>query len=123
MEHGGPRARQVIEMPFPPSVLSGHNTGHWWKKSPVVKQFRAWAFLATKEVAPEVPADGDILVSVTFYPPNRRGDRVNFPNRMKPIFDGIADALGVNDNRFVPQYTYGQPTKGGKVSIILGPVE
>lgn len=47
-------------------------------------------------------ADGDISVSVEFYPANRRGDRMNYWNRMKPIFDGIADGLGVNDKQFVP---------------------
>jgi hypothetical protein len=32
-----------------------------------------------------------------FFPPDQRSDRTNFPNGMKPIFDGIADALKVND--------------------------
>lgn len=46
--------------------------------------------------------DKDIAVAVEFYPADRRGDRMNYWNRMKPIFDGIADGLGVNDKRFVP---------------------
>jgi hypothetical protein len=54
---------------------------------------------------PITHTEGDIRVSVTFYPPNKRGDRVNFPNRMKPYWDGIADALKVNDSRFLPSST------------------
>lgn len=67
-----------------------------------------------------VPAVGDIRVIVTFYPPNRRGDRVNFPNRMKPYFDGMADALKVNDSRFLPTYYFAEPVAGGRVVVVVG---
>lgn len=60
---------------------------------------------------------GDIRVIATFYPPSRRGDRVNFPNRMKPYWDGIADALKVNDSRFLPSFVFGEPVKGGQVVV------
>jgi crossover junction endodeoxyribonuclease RusA len=111
----------MIELPFPPSSLSGHNKGHWRSKSAVVAQHRAWAKHATLAANLRAPDQGDIRVIATFYPPNRRGDRVNFPNRMKPYFDGIADALKVNDSRFVPSYLFGEPVAGGKVVIVVGP--
>lgn len=109
----------MIELPFPPSSLSGHNTGHWRSKSSIVAKHRSWAKLATMAAKPMTPTNGDIRILVTFYPPNRRGDRINFPNRMKPYFDGIADALGVNDSRFVPAYQFGEPIKGGKVIVSI----
>jgi len=59
-------------------------------------------------------------VRVRFIPTNRRGDRVNFPNRCKPIFDGIADALKVNDSRFVPAFEFAEPCKPGRVEITIG---
>jgi hypothetical protein len=112
----------VIELPFPPATLSGHAKGHWRGKSSVTAKHRAWAkaaTLAAKVCAPE--GTGDIRVVVTFYPPNRRGDRVNFPNRCKPYFDGIADALKVNDSRFLPSYHFAEPIKGaGKVVVVVG---
>lgn len=107
----------MIELPFPPASLSGHNTGHWRAKSPVVAKHREWARLATLAAGCVAPADGDIRVVVGFFPPNRRGDRINFPNRMKPYFDGIADALGVNDSRFLPSYVFGEPEGGGRVTV------
>lgn len=110
----------LIELPFPPASLSGHNTGHWRSKSGVVKKHREWARLATLAAHPTVPTTGDIRLSVTFYPPNRRGDRINFPNRCKPLFDGIADALGVNDARFLPAYHFAEPVAVGKVVIAIG---
>ncbi|MBO9624149.1 MAG: hypothetical protein J7500_15685 [Sphingomonas sp.] len=110
----------MIELPWPPSSLSGHNDGNRWAKAPIVKKHRAWAKAAT-QAAPVtgIPATGDIRVIVTFYPPNRRGDRINFPNRMKPYFDGIADALKVNDSRFLPSYHFAEPVENGKVVVVL----
>ena len=109
-----------IVLPFPPASLSGHNTGHWRVKSPVVAKHREWARLATKAAAPKVAANGDIRISFAFYPPDRRGDRINFPNRIKPYADGIADALGVNDRRFLPSYLFGEPVNGGSCVVTIG---
>jgi crossover junction endodeoxyribonuclease RusA len=109
-----------IELPFPPATLSGHNTGHWRAKSPLVKKHREWARLATLAAQPNVPTEGDIRVSVIFYPPNKRGDRVNFPNRCKPYFDGIADALKVNDSRFIPAYHFAEPVANARVVVVIG---
>lgn len=113
----------MIELPFPPSSLSGHAKGHWRSKAAITAKHREWARLATLEALGGTPDEiglGDIRMLVTFYPPDRRGDRVNFPNRMKPYFDGIADALNVNDSRFVPAYYFAEPVRGGKVVVVLG---
>lgn len=109
----------MIVLPFPPSSLSGHVKGHWRTGAVVVARHREWARYATMEVNPVVPADGDIIVRVTFVPPDNRGDRINFPNRMKPYFDGIADALGVNDKRFVPEFKFANPEKPGRVEVYI----
>jgi crossover junction endodeoxyribonuclease RusA len=109
-----------IELPFPPATLSGHNKGHWHAKSGIVAKHRKLAADAALAVKPMVHTEGDIRVSVTFYPPNKRGDRVNFPNRMKPYWDGIADALKVNDSRFLPAYHFAEPVANARVVITIG---
>jgi hypothetical protein len=109
-----------IELPFPSSALAGHVKGHWRSKSGIVAKHRDWARSATLATDIQAPGAGDIRIAVTFYPPNRRGDRINFPNRMKPYFDGIADALRVNDSRFVPSYQFAEPVKNGKVVVRIG---
>ena len=110
----------MITLPFPSSALAGHNKGTWRNKSGIVRKAYADAFYATKAAnLPPLPAEGDIRVSVAFYPPNNRGDRINYPNRMKPAFDGIASALGVNDKRFLPSYTFHDVEKPGRVVIVL----
>jgi crossover junction endodeoxyribonuclease RusA len=111
----------TISLPFPPSSLSGHAKGHWRSKSSPTAKHREWAKLATLAAKPKVPATGDIRIHVRFTPPDRRGDRTNFPNRMKPYFDGIADALGVNDARFLPSFEFAPPAKPGAITITLEP--
>lgn len=115
----------MIELPFPPSTLSGHANGNsHWAKSKVTKEWRelAASIAAASGYRPEdFSADEscDIVVHVSFVPPDRRSDRTNFTNRMKPIFDGLADYLGVNDRRFVPQYYFCPVEKPGRIEIRL----
>ncbi len=101
----------MINLPFPPSSLSGHANGHWRGKSGTVKKWRDDAAKATRDAIPplfiaSLPESGDIHLHLSFYPPDRRGDRCNYPNRLKPLIDGIADALGVNDKRFHPHFYF-----------------
>lgn len=110
----------LLELPWPSSALAGHSDKHFWRMRPIIAKHRGWARSATLAARPAVPATGDILVSTTFYPPDRRGDRINFPNRMKPYFDGIADALKVNDSRFLPTYHFAEPSANPRVCILIG---
>lgn len=111
---------QTFTLPWPPSLLSGHNEGHWADKSATVKKHREWAWKAVLEAKPVIPAEGDILLHIRFVPPDRRGDRTNFANRCKPAIDGIADGLRVNDSRFLPSYEFAEPEKPGRLEITIG---
>lgn len=86
-----------------------------------MRKWRAWAFAAAKEAKVQAPVDGDIVVRVRFVPPDRRGDRTNYPNRCKPVFDGIADALRVNDRRFLPMFEFCEPERPGRLEITISP--
>lgn len=116
----------IVALPFPPSDLSGHNNGQWWDKNKVVASYRAEAFhltrAAQRAAGYKVPASGDIAVLFTFYPPDNRGDRVNYPNRMKPQIDGVAEALGVNDKRFLPFFRFCENVKPGSVEARVIPM-
>lgn len=111
----------MIRLPFPPASLSGHAKGHWRGKSGITASLRAQAFNATVDAGPfDLPEKGDIRIVFQFVPPDNRGDRVNYPNRLKPLIDGIADALGVNDKRFHPSYLFWPAEKPGHVLVTLG---
>ncbi len=104
-------APRRIVLPFPHPGLAGPNAGAWRNKAGIVAKHRTWACNATLATTGNVAADGDIIVRIRFYPPDKRGDRINFPIRMKPYFDGIADALKVNDTRFLPIFEFYDPDR------------
>ena len=110
----------MIVLDFPPATLSGHANGNRWSKSAVTKQYRAKAYDVASKAQYAIPDEGDIRIHMRFVPPTKAGDRVNFPNRMKPYIDGIADALGINDSRFLPSYEFCAPEKPGRVEITMG---
>lgn len=111
----------MIELPWPPASLSGHSDKHFWRMRPIIKKHRQWARDATLAARIGVQeGDSDIRVSATFYPPDRRSDRLNMPTRLKPYWDGIADALGVNDRRFLPAYHFAEPCRDARVVIVIG---
>ncbi len=109
----------MIELPFPSSILSGHAKGNGqWRKIKATKELRAIALDKAQETDFVIPATGDIQLHVRFVPPDRRGDRINYLNRMKPIYDGIAEALGINDSRFaIPTFECAEPAKPGCVQV------
>lgn len=86
----------------------------------MIKAHRNAAHKAANDAKLAAPDEGDILIAVDFYPPNNRSDRINLWNRCKPYFDGIADAMGVNDKRFTPAsdcYQIRECVPGGRVAI------
>lgn len=102
---------------------------HWAQKAKVVKESR---LRARVEAMAALPVDQrgrfecgpELPMTVTFCPPNRmRRDRDNLIASMKASFDGIADALGIDDNRFVPTFRMGEVEKGGAVLVEIGPKE
>lgn len=113
----------MIILPFPPAEFSGHNTGQWFGKSRTIATYRAEAFHITRSwlrtAGFVVHASGDILISFRFVPPDNRGDRTNFAGRLKPQIDGIAEALGINDKRFLPSYAFAGPEKPGRVEVSI----
>jgi hypothetical protein len=109
-----------IELPWPSSSLAGHAKGHWRDKAGITAKHRGWAKAATLATGLRgFPPTGDIKVIATFYPPNRRGDRTNYPNLMKAYWDGIADALKVNDSRFLPSYHFAEPVGRADAKVVV----
>lgn len=97
-----------------------------WAKTRAVKAARTEAYYATKAAKVGICAgDAPLRIQATFYPPDRRTrDYDNCGSTLKATFDGIADALGVNDSIFRPQPpVIAEPVKGGKVVIVLGDSE
>ncbi len=111
----------VINLPWPPSVLSPNGRHHWAKLARSKKAYRASAVLHTMcaRGRRQMPEGAMFSLSLEFYPPDRRRyDRDNLLARMKAGLDGVADALGINDEAFC-SITVGivRPEPPGKVVL------
>ena len=114
-----------VVLPFPDQRLNPNRSKgkHWGSTVALRKAARAGAKVLALEAAGAVRFDpqAELELTVTFVQPDRRSrDRDNLLAACKPMLDGIADALGVNDSQFEPvliRREYGR--KPGAVRVEL----
>lgn len=116
----------IISLPWPDPRLSPNSRAHWAQVAKAKKCARAASHALTLALGDiddrrhHFAGDFGIPVRVLFYPPDKRQrDADNAFASMKATFDGIADALKVNDSRFVPHMEMREPAKPGRVEILL----
>lgn len=108
----------MIILPWPDKSLSPNARLHWSKKAKAAKVQRQIAGWETVVSGHKIIWEGPIHLKITFYPPDMRcRDMDNLSASMKSAFDGIADALKVNDSRFRHHLWLGLPVKGGSVTV------
>ncbi|MDY0961763.1 endonuclease [Massilia sp. CFBP9026] len=116
----------TVELPFPDRRLNPNNSKgkHWAATVALRKAARTDAALLTRAAGAGVrfAAGQEVELAITFIQPDRRArDRDNLLAACKPMLDGVADALGVNDSQFEPvtiRREYGK--KPGAVLIEIG---
>lgn len=111
-----------VDLTWPAEDLHPNKRAHWSKKAKATKKARADARLAASDTKLPRIEVGAIKVTCIFSPPlpKRNRDQDNLISACKAYFDGIADAIGVNDSCFRHQEpVWGLPRKGGNVRIIL----
>jgi len=113
----------LVELSWPPKELNPNYTGKLRSKLRAQKAHREEAFWSTKAAlgcSYRAPEEGTISLIVAFYPPDRRKrDDDNMTGSFKRARDGIAKAMGVDDNRFRPRYVFGEPVHGGKIVVTI----
>ena len=115
----------IIELPWPDKRLSPNARLHWRARVGPKQQARirsGWSAVAAKGFHSVKEAlqgsEGPVPIVITFYPPDRRRrDDDNMIGTFKAHRDGIADALGVDDNRFKATYVFAAPQKPGRVEV------
>lgn len=116
----------MIQLPWPPSILSPNNRSHWARKLAPKARYRLDCYMVTKGYLHtrrdwRPSADCPLPLKITFSPPDRRHrDDDNMISSFKAGRDGMADALGVNDRLFRPEYHFAEPVKGGLITVELG---
>ena len=112
-----PRAAE-IHLQWPSRCLSPNGRAHWkqvWQARAKQKQAArvcAWAVGVRRDwCAP-------VTVSVTFRPPNaQRRDLDNCIASVKAALDGLSDACGVDDSKFILTFALGHTIKHGAVIV------
>ena len=105
-------------LPWPPAECSPNARVHWSKKSRAAKAYRSACHLLAKQAGIKAP-EGEALLLLEFVPPDRRRrDDDNLLAMFKAGRDGLADALGIDDNVFATQIRVSKETiKGGAVRV------
>ncbi len=107
-----------LTLPWPPKGLQPHAKGSWRPKAEATKAYRADAFWLAK--AARIPRMPNAVLTITCHPPDRRGrDCQNMPSQLKAAIDGIADAMGCDDNGFRVRFpeAFSEPVKHGAVIV------
>lgn len=92
-----------LSLPWPPKVLSPNARKNWRGLAKPKAAYRELCRVETLlQCHPShVKLPNFIHLVMEFVPPDRRKrDRDNLVASMKSGLDGLADALGINDNRF-----------------------
>jgi crossover junction endodeoxyribonuclease RusA len=107
----------AVILPWPPKDLSPNARVHFMALSRAKKKYRMQCYLLAK--AAGLRASGRVSLAIEFRPPTRRNrDDDNLVASFKAGRDGLADALGINDNLFsmLPP-VIGEPIAGGAVIV------
>lgn len=110
-----------IILPWPDRKLHPNARVHWAVKSKAAKAARHYAAtMANLHGWHRVQwPEGRLHVWIDGYAPDkRRRDHDGFLSSLKSALDGIAQAIGVDDSRFIPHpWIKAETRKGGEVRI------
>lgn len=111
-----------VTLPFPPKELNPNNKPHWAVLARVKKKYRelCWVLALKSGLTPEAIQGWErASVHLDFYAPDRRHrDDDNMLAAMKAGIDGIADALGMDDNKFKVTFDVSDDI-GGMVKVTV----
>ena len=110
-----------LVLDWPARTLHPNARVHWAKRATAAKLARLVSHDKTQQAGwPRVALpDGRLHLWIDFYPPDhRKRDDDGLLASFKPARDGIADALGIDDNRFVSHpYVHNEVRRGGEVRV------
>ncbi len=110
----------TVILPWPPRELNPNTGTNWRTKIKFIKDYRLQCRLLTQQAKMVVPdGEGSLHLWLTFCPPNRkRRDDDNLIASFKAGRDGIADALGIDDSRFITHPQIDTQT-GGYIRVVI----
>jgi crossover junction endodeoxyribonuclease RusA len=114
----------TVILGWPSRALSPNARTHWATLARAKKAARREGFVAAMQ-AGEIAGASSVRIQVTFIPPDaRRRDCDNLVSSLKGQIDGISDAIGIDDSRWIwAAPVIAAPEKPGRVVVTLTPVE
>ena len=114
-----------VTLPWPPEATSPNASGQgkWRRKSEAASSYKRTCWALCKAAGlPRLECDS-VEVSVIFQPPSaRRYDLDNQLARVKQGLDAVAEAIGVDDSRWLSMtLERGDKTPGGAVHVYVTP--
>ena len=116
-----------VELPWPePKLAPNRRNGKHWTATHAAKGKRLadarLLTLAAMRQAGYIPPTGPLALTLTFCAPDRRRrDLDNLLAALKADFDGVAQALGVDDQLFEPiTLRRGEAVNPGRVVLEIG---
>ena len=108
-----------VELPWPPIALNPNSKKHWQTKRVAAKKYKADCYMFSRVAGLLAPESEKIHVFIEFFQPdNRRRDQDNMIASTKYLLDGVAEAIGVDDVRFVLHPLFSDTRiKGGIIKI------
>lgn len=96
----------TLTLPWPSSALSPNSRKRWDKIEAVTNARNEAAYITRTEYYGDMPQPAGVRLVVTFHKPTaRRMDLDNLVGRVKPLQDGVFQALGWDD-RIICEATY-----------------
>ena len=110
-----------IQLPWPSRILHPNARVRWAQRARATKTARKEAFVLARAAGwhtHQLP-DGRLHLWIGFFPPDRRRrDDDGLLAAMKAARDGLADALAIDDSRFVSHaLLHDTVRKGGEVRV------
>lgn len=108
-------------LPWPDKKLSPNARLHWAALAKAKKKAKTDAYYLTLAAGIGKIEAAALKAHYIFFPPTRRTyDRDNLIGRMKAPQDGIAQAIGLDDGKWITSYEIRGPIeKGGMVKVEL----
>jgi crossover junction endodeoxyribonuclease RusA len=115
-----------IDLPWPARPLWANWRGHWAEHARAIGVAKQEAWVRSIDAKIKRHNITRPMLRFQFHPPSRRlPDLHNMPHTQKAAIDGIALALGIDDNHILVVWPmeFAKPIKGGKVTVTIESIE
>jgi crossover junction endodeoxyribonuclease RusA len=115
----------TVILGWPSRALSPNARSNWAVLAKAKRAARIEGYYAARWIGAPVYGEAAVSIQVTFTPPNaRRRDLDNLIASIKAHLDGISDAIGIDDSRWIwAAPVIAKPEKPGRVVVTITPVE